>query len=80
MGVLSQYCSNSGKLYCNLIQRVLRYVARILNRRLILCKNFEDNIVGYLDLDYVELIDGRKLTGAYIFIFIGESISHSSKL
>ncbi len=43
-------------------------------------KDSEDDIVGYSDSDYAGLIDGRKSTGAYVFMFAGGPISHSSKL
>lgn len=80
VGVLSRYCSNPGKLHCNLLQRVLRYVAGTLNLGLVFRKDSEDDIVGYSDSDYAGLIDGRKSTGAYVFMFAGGPISHSSKL
>ena len=80
MGFLSQYYSNLGKFYCNLIQRVLRYIAGILDLRLMFRKDSEDNIVGYLDSDYARLIDRKKSTEAYVFMFADRLISHSSKL
>ncbi len=39
VGVLSRYCSNPGKLYCDLIQRVLRYVAGTLDLGLVFQKD-----------------------------------------
>ena len=78
--VLSQYCSNLRKVHYNLIPKVIRYLARTFDLGLTFCKDSEDNIVGYLELDYAGLIDGRKLTGAYIFIFADGPIFRSSKL
>ena len=43
-------------------------------------KDSEDNIVGYSDSDNARLIDERKSTGAYVFMFAGRPIFHSSKL
>lgn len=80
VGVWSQYCSNSRKLYCDLIQREQRYVSGNLDLRLIFHKDSEDDIVRYSDSDYAGLIDGRKLTKAYVFMFADGTISHSSKL
>lgn len=59
---------------------MLRYVAGTLDLGLIFCKNSKNNIVGYLNLDYTRLIDRRKSTRAYVFMFTGGPISHSSKL
>ncbi len=57
--ILSQYCSNPGKLHCNLISRFLRYVAGTLYLGLMFCKDPKDDIVGYSDSDHARLIDGR---------------------
>lgn len=59
---------------------MIRYLVGTFDLGLTFCKDFEDNIVGYLESDYAGLIDGRKLTGAYIFIFADGPIFHSSKL
>lgn len=59
---------------------MLRYIAGIFDLRLIFHKDPENNIVGYLNIDYIGSIDKKKLTRAYIFIFAGKPISHFSKL
>ncbi len=43
-------------------------------------KNSAENLIRYSDSDYADLIDGRKSTGTYVFMFAGGTISHSSKL
>lgn len=55
-------------------------MARTFNLKLIFCKNSKDNIVEYLHLNYIRLINGRKSTKVYIFIFASRPISHFLKL
>ncbi len=78
--VFSRYCSNWEKLYCDLIPRGLIYVGGTVDLGLMFRKNSEDNIVGYSNSDNARLIDERKSTGAYVFMFAGRPIFHSSKL
>lgn len=78
--LLSGYFANSWKTYCNLLQRIMRYVAGSFNFGLTFCKNFVENLIEYLDSDYISLIDRRKSTGAYAFRFARGAISHLLKL
>lgn len=61
---------------------MLKYVARTLNLEIVFQKDSENDIVGYSDLDYVKVIDGRKYTIAYILCLqAGQFLtSHNSSL
>ncbi len=37
-------------------------------------------MIEYSDSDFARLIDGRKSTGAYVFMLAGAPVSYSSKL
>ena len=78
--VLSRYCSNPGKLHCDLVQRVLRYVAGTPDLGLVFRKDSKDDLIGYSDSDFARLIDGRKSIGAYVFMLVGTPILYSYKL
>lgn len=54
-------------------------MAKTFNLEIVFQKNSENNIVGYFDLDYTRLINKRKSTRAYIFMFTGGPISHFLK-
>ncbi len=79
VGVLSQYCSNSGPTHCSLVVQVLRYLFGILEFGIIFQADSSDELVGYTDSDYAGLVDCRKSTGRYIFMLSGP-LSHQLKL
>lgn len=58
---------------------MLKYVARTLNLGLVCWKNFEDNIVGYFNLDYTRLKDRKKSIKVYIFMFASRPIFYFSE-
>lgn len=80
VGVLSRYCSNPSSLHCKYLQRIMRYLAGTLDVGLVFRRNTQDDIVGYSDSDYAGTKDGRRSTGAYVFMLAGAPISHRSKL
>lgn len=55
---------------------MLRYITKIFNLRIVFWKNFVNNIVEYSDLKYIGLINRKKSTKTYIFIFADKQISH----
>lgn len=59
---------------------MLKYIAKTFNLGTMFWKNFKDNIVGYFNSNYTGLIDKRKSTEVYIFVFLGVPISYSLKL
>ena len=78
--VLSQYCSNLGPTYCNLVIQIFRYLSGTLELGITFTVDSKDKLVGYIDSDYAGLIDGQKFTGGYIFMLSGGLLSHQSKL
>ncbi len=80
--VLSRYAHNLSSTHCALIKRMLRYVAETINVDLIFERSNDqhsDNLIDYSDSDFVGLKDKRHSTGDYVFMLVGEAISHSSK-
>jgi hypothetical protein len=79
--VLSRYSHNPSETHCNLIKRVLRYVAGTMDIGLTFQKGGLDtnDLIGYSDSDFAGLKDKRHSTGGYIFSLAGGVISHSSK-
>lgn len=58
----------------------MRYLASTLDVGFVFRRNIEDNIIGYSDSDYTGTKDRRQSTRAYVFMLVGASISHRSKL
>ena len=79
VGVLSRYSHNPSEIHCNLVKRVLRYVAGTLDTGLTFRKSSGDDLIGYSDSDFAGLKDTRHSTGGYVFMLGGGVISHSSK-
>ena len=82
VGVLSQFCSKPGPVHIELVKHVLRYVSATLDLGLTFDGEADtpDNVIGYTDSDFAESKLDRKSTRAYVFMFAGAAISHSSKL
>lgn len=55
-------------------------MSRTLDYEIIFTTNSEDNLIGYTNSDYTELIDNQKFIGGYIFILSGGSLSYQLKL
>lgn len=80
MGVLSCYCSNLGLTHYNLVIQIFRYLFGTLDLGITFTANSKNNLVGYTDFNYAELIDGQKSIGDYIFMLSGGPLSYQSKL
>jgi hypothetical protein len=75
--MFSRYAHNLDFTHCALIKRVFRYIAGTINVDLTF--NQSDDLIGYSDSDFVELIDKRHSTVEYIFMLDDEIITHSSE-
>lgn len=55
-------------------------MSKIINLRIIFSANSEDNLVNYIDSNYIRLIDSQKSLSDYIFMLSGRLLSYKSKL
>lgn len=80
MGVLSQYYTNPGLMYCLLIVQVFCYLSGTLNLGIIFQADSSDKLVGYINFNYTSFIDDQKSVRRYIFMLLGKLLSHQLKL
>ena len=80
--VLSRFCSNSRLVHVALIKQMLRYVLDIINKRLVIddSSNSLDDVMKYIDFDFVDSKTIRKSIEDYIFKLVDVAISHCFKL
>ena len=76
VAILSKYCGNSSEQHCKHVQRVLAYLNTTLDRGLTFTTKGSKDLIGYSDSDFAGVIDGRKFTGAFVFMLAGGPISH----
>lgn len=67
MGVFSQYCSNPGPTNCNLVIQIFRYFSRTFKLGITFTANLGDDLVDYIDSDYVGLMDGQNLQAVIFY-------------
>ena len=80
--VLSRFCSNSRLVHVALVKQMLRYVSDIINKRLVFddFSNTLDDVVRYIDFDFVDNKTNRKSIEDYVFKLANVAISHCFKL
>ena len=80
--VLSRFCSNSRLVHVVLVKQMLRYVSDIINKRLVFddSSNILDDVVRYIDFDFVNSKTDRKSIEDYVFKLTSVAISHCFKL
>ena len=77
--VLNRYYFNSFSEHCLLLKRILRYLSGTLKLKITFKRNSHDDLIEYIESDWTELVDKRKLTAAYVFYLVDNSISHYTK-
>ena len=80
--VLSRFCSNSRLVHVVLVKQMLRYISDIINKRLFFddFSNTLDDVVRYIDFDFVDNKTNRKSIEDYVFKLANVAISHCFKL
>lgn len=78
---VSKYASNPGQEHCSYVIRIFRYLKGTLTHGLVFTSTGSNaaDLVGYSDSDFAAVADGRKSTGAYVFMLAGAPISHQAK-
>ena len=80
MGIFSQYYSNLRPTYFLLVVQVFCYLFGTLDFKITFQINSSNELVGYINSDYIKLIDSQKSIGKYKFIISSWPLSHQSKL
>ena len=79
IGVVSNYMENPGNEHWNVVKWVLRYL-RGTSDYCITFNRTNDSIYGFVDSDFVAILDKRRSTLVYVFTLAGGAISWISKL
>ncbi len=79
ISMLSRYCSNPGVEHLKALDRLFRYIKGSLDLGIYFQRDSDDEIIEWTDADYDSVIDGRKSTGGYMFMFNGGPISWAAK-
>ena len=77
VNLLSRYNIDPRTRHLTAAKRVLRYLKKTKDLKLVY-KELEDNLCGFVDANWVNLVD-RKSVGGYVFLLGGTAISWSSK-
>jgi hypothetical protein len=82
MGKVSRYMSNPGKVHWEAVKWILRYLKGTVDFGLLFDAKSKDakSLIGYVDADYGQDLDGRKSTTGYVFTLGGGCISWRSTL
>ncbi|MCO5603290.1 hypothetical protein L7F22_057439 [Adiantum nelumboides] len=75
VGVVSRFMSNLGKKHWEAIKGVLRYMAGTKDKCICFGKG-KLSVVGYIDADFAEDLDGRRSTSGYLYTFACDVIYH----
>lgn len=79
--VLSRFCSNSRSIHVILIKQIFRYVFDIVNKELVFNNtNIIDDVVEYIDFDFVDAKFDRKSIEDYTFLLARAAINYLFKL
>ena len=71
--IFNRYYINSKSLQLKALNRIFHYIKFILNLKLYY--NYENNdLVNYIDINYIDIINKYKFIENYIFIFYNKSI------
>jgi hypothetical protein len=82
MGKVSRYMSNPGKVHWEAVKWILRYLKGTKDVGLLFDANSNNakSLLGYVDADYGQDLDGRRSTTGYMFTLGGGCISWRSTL
>ena len=82
VGKVSRYMSNPGKIHWEAVKWILRYLKGTVNVGLLFDSNTHQAklLMGFVDADYGQDLDGRRSTTGYAFTLAGGCISWRSTL
>nr|GEU61318.1 zinc finger, CCHC-type [Tanacetum cinerariifolium] len=74
VGKLSRYTSNPGTQHWQAIQRVLKYLNKTMNYRLVY-SGYPSVLKGYTDASWINNIEDNSSTSGWVFLLGGDTIS-----
>ncbi|GJT36515.1 zinc finger, CCHC-type containing protein [Tanacetum coccineum] len=78
VGKLSRYTSNPGTQYWQAIQRVLKYLKKTMDYRL-MYTGYPSVLEGYTDARWISITEDNSSTSGWVFLLGGGAISWASK-
>jgi hypothetical protein len=79
--VIIKYYVNLSELYCQLIEKIFRYLVDTISLRLTFKKSLiSKDLIEYSDSDFADHMNDRKFIDEYAFLLAEIAISHSFKL
>ena len=79
VGVVSRFMVNPGKDHWEVVKWIFRYL-RGSSKLCLTFGGFKPVLKGYIDVDWVGDLDGRKSTLRYLFTFVGGAVSWQLRL
>ena len=72
--ILSYYTNNFEAEYIILLKTVFKYISETLNVKLIFTNDTANNLIKYINADFIRVINDCKLSNNYIFILVKKCI------
>ncbi|XP_058782874.1 secreted RxLR effector protein 161-like [Vicia villosa] len=79
VNLISRYMENPTELHLQMAKRVLRYLRGTVEFGIFYIKEGNNELVTYIDNDYVEDLDDKKSTSGYIFLLSSCVVSWPSR-
>lgn len=80
IGMLGRHLNNPGPKYSKVIKRVMMNLQKIKDYMLTYLKSGYQEVIGYLDFNFVGCLDSRRFTSGYVFMFARESIMEKHQI
>jgi hypothetical protein len=75
LSVLGRFQSNPGQAHWVAGKKVMRYLQRTKDFKLVYKRNESLDLVGYADADFAGCADDLKSTSGFVFLFEGDAVS-----
>lgn len=72
--VLIWYCNYLGSIHYNLVIQIFRYLSKTFDFKIIFIINSKNEMISYINSNYIEIINNQKFTSGYIFILSDRSL------
>ncbi|KAI5314720.1 hypothetical protein L3X38_043896 [Prunus dulcis] len=75
LSVLGRFQSNSGQAHWVARKKIMRYLQRTKDFKIVYKRNESLELVSYVDADFVGCVDDLKSTSGFVFLFGGAAVS-----
>ena len=76
--IISRHCNNPGQKHVKLMTELFRYIKKIIDYGIIYQMN-GSFFLNYVDFDFVEIVNNRRFTIKWVFLFVDDFIFWSFK-